>query len=154
STTAGSTTQPGDGLPRALDRLVGRCLAKAPEDRWQTASDLVEALRWTADGLLPVRAERGLSRPRLAAERLAWASALILALSVAAWALWPRSSAPPPRLATFALPLPVGDSFNTAAGIAIAPDGSSVVYGARRNGTAMLYRRALNQVEAIPIRGT
>src|SRR5262245_53095592 len=88
STTAGSTTQPGDGLPRALDRLVGRCLAKAPDDRWQTASDLVEALRWTADGLLPVPAERGLSRPPLAAERLAWAGALILALGVAAWALW------------------------------------------------------------------
>lgn len=154
STTSGSTTQPGDGLSRALDRLVGRCLAKAPEDRWQTASDLVEALRWTADGLSPVRAELGMSRPRLAAERLAWVSALILALGVAAWALWPRSSAPPPRLATFALALPVGDTLNTAAGVAISPDGSSVVYGARRKGITMLYRRALNQVEAVAIRGT
>jgi Tol biopolymer transport system component len=154
STTAGSTTQPGDGLPRALDRLVRRCLAKAPEDRWQTASDLVEALRWTADGLLPVRAELGMSRPRLGAERLAWAGALILALAVIAWVLWPRSSAPPPQLATFALTLPVGDTFNTAAGVAIAPDGSSVVYGARRNGIAMLYRRGLDQVEAVAIRGT
>lgn len=154
STTSGSTTQPGDGLSRALDRLVGRCLAKAPEDRWQTASDLVEALRWTADGLSPVRAELGMSRPRLAAERLAWVSALILALGVAAWALWPRSSAPPPRLATFALALPPGDTLNTAAGVAISPDGSSVVYGARRKGITMLYRRALNQVEAVAIRGT
>ena len=33
----------------ALDRLVGTCLAKDPDDRWQTARDLVRELRWLAD---------------------------------------------------------------------------------------------------------
>ncbi len=32
-----------------LDRPVATCLAKHPDDRWQTARDLVRELRWLAD---------------------------------------------------------------------------------------------------------
>ena len=35
--------------PRVLDRLVSTCLAKDPDDRWQTARDLVRELQWTSD---------------------------------------------------------------------------------------------------------
>ncbi len=51
---------PGDGpppmsslqpmTPPALDRVVKRCLAKEPEKRWQSASDLCEELKWIAEG--------------------------------------------------------------------------------------------------------
>jgi serine/threonine protein kinase/Tol biopolymer transport system component len=34
--------------PKALDRLVNRCLAKDPDDRWQSAHDLLIQLRWIA----------------------------------------------------------------------------------------------------------
>ena len=34
--------------PRALDRVVRRCLAKDPDDRWQTRSDLMRELKWIA----------------------------------------------------------------------------------------------------------
>jgi hypothetical protein len=40
----GTEPPPLQGLPAPLDRLVRRCLAKDPEDRWQTARDLHEAL--------------------------------------------------------------------------------------------------------------
>ena len=33
--------------PRALDRIVQTCLAKAPEDRWQAAADIARQLCWT-----------------------------------------------------------------------------------------------------------
>src|ERR1700674_3533639 len=36
--------------PPALDRVVKRCLAKDPDRRWQTASDLCEELKWIAEG--------------------------------------------------------------------------------------------------------
>lgn len=36
--------------PPALDRVVARCLARNPEDRWQTARDLVSELAWIAEG--------------------------------------------------------------------------------------------------------
>ena len=35
--------------PPALERVVKRCLAKDPEDRWQTARDLATELRWIAE---------------------------------------------------------------------------------------------------------
>src|SRR5882757_1846054 len=36
--------------PPALDRAIRRCLAKDPEDRWQTARDLLLELKWIAEG--------------------------------------------------------------------------------------------------------
>ena len=35
--------------PPGLDRLVARCLAKDPDDRWQTARDLMLELKWLAE---------------------------------------------------------------------------------------------------------
>jgi eukaryotic-like serine/threonine-protein kinase len=36
--------------PPALDRVVRKCLAKEPEKRWQSASDLHDELKWLAEG--------------------------------------------------------------------------------------------------------
>jgi eukaryotic-like serine/threonine-protein kinase len=36
-------------VPPALDHIAKRCLAKSPDDRWQTAHDLLVQLRWVAD---------------------------------------------------------------------------------------------------------
>jgi len=41
-----STLQPL--TPSTLDRIVKKCLAKDPEDRWQTTRDLVDGLKWIA----------------------------------------------------------------------------------------------------------
>ena len=42
-----STLQPL--TPPGLDRIVARCLAKNPDDRWQTARDLVLELKWIGE---------------------------------------------------------------------------------------------------------
>jgi serine/threonine protein kinase len=36
-------------IPPALDRAIRRCLAKDPEERWQTARDVAIELKWIAD---------------------------------------------------------------------------------------------------------
>ena len=36
--------------PPALDRVVKTCLAKNPEDRWQSAADVGKELKWIAEG--------------------------------------------------------------------------------------------------------
>ena len=37
------------GVPASLDRIVQKCLAKDPNDRWQSAADLAAALLWSGD---------------------------------------------------------------------------------------------------------
>jgi serine/threonine protein kinase/Tol biopolymer transport system component len=37
-------------VPASFDRLVGKCLAKDPNERWQSASDVADELRWIGDG--------------------------------------------------------------------------------------------------------
>src|SRR5207237_9103678 len=65
-----------------------------------------------------------------------------------------RPSPPGPRsVARFALEIPEGDQL-AISGIAISPDGSSIVYTTTRDNTSMLHRRTIDQVEPVPIRGT
>ena len=47
-----TTLQPS--APPALDRIVRKCVAKEPEDRWQTMEDVIRELRWTAEPARPV----------------------------------------------------------------------------------------------------
>jgi eukaryotic-like serine/threonine-protein kinase len=45
-----ATSEPDPISPPALEHVMRRCLAKDPEDRWQTAHDLLIQLRWIAGG--------------------------------------------------------------------------------------------------------
>ncbi len=54
-------------LPRMLNQIVARCLAKNPDERFQTAADLGQALRWTAES----GAQAGMPVSRFGVARLA-----------------------------------------------------------------------------------
>jgi hypothetical protein len=78
---------------RELDAVILACLRKDPRDRPQTAGDLLHRLDGALDGRpLPDAARPALRRPP---RWLALAAAVVLAL-LAAWAIWPRRSAPEP----------------------------------------------------------
>ena len=70
------------GLPDEVDRVVVRCLAKAPADRWQSASEvLIELRRIAADIPAANSWRRALARrPRLMAAAVATAAALAVAI--------------------------------------------------------------------------
>jgi eukaryotic-like serine/threonine-protein kinase len=143
-----------DAQTAALDRVVRRCLAKEPDDRWQTACDLLEARRWVGDARAPASAAPAPAAVRtFTRERLAWAAAVVAVASVVIWVLFARPQPAPRGVSRFALTLPAGDEF-VGDGVAISPDGASVVYSATRKGGVMLYRRALDQIDPVPIRGT
>src|SRR6266850_1013602 len=63
--------------PPALDRIVATCLAKDPDERWQSAHDIGKELKWIRDGgaTTAAPAARGMTR-----ERIAWAAALLAAV--------------------------------------------------------------------------
>src|SRR5437879_8053693 len=76
--------------PVALGRLVKKCLAKDPDERWQSAADLGAELKWIAEGGsqpgVPVRAPAVSS----AWSRLSWilASAFFVLAPVGGTAWW------------------------------------------------------------------
>jgi Tol biopolymer transport system component len=144
--------------PLSLDRLVTKCLAKDPEDRWQGARDLVTELRWVAEGGAPSHAP---SRRR---EYLYGAIAIMSVLAAISTLTWYRFRArAPDRPAIFTqIAPPEGGRFSfmrfisTAGGTpAIAPDGHSIVLPVMDDtGKVMLWIRSLDSAAARPLSGT
>ena len=60
-------------VPASLERLIRRCLAKDPDDRWQTARDMAAELRWIAEAGssedAPARVQHEPAAPRRALGR-------------------------------------------------------------------------------------
>jgi hypothetical protein len=80
------------GQPRGLDRIISACLELNPDDRWQSARDLLRELRWCESDLgEPADAGRT-ARAVPWRVHAAWAVALV---AVAAVALWYASRAAP-----------------------------------------------------------
>jgi serine/threonine protein kinase len=74
-----STIQPM--APPAFDRVVKTCLAKDPEDRWQTAHDVMLELKWIAEGgSQPIISAPAVTRRRIR-EYLAWTLATIFLIA-------------------------------------------------------------------------
>ncbi len=86
------------GLPRDLGRIIRRCLAKDPEDRYQTAKDLRNDLRGLREDLTSGdhSAVAAPSPPARASSRTVLAAAaviLIAGAAVAGWRVWAGDAA-------------------------------------------------------------
>jgi eukaryotic-like serine/threonine-protein kinase len=153
-----STVQPL--TPPALERVVKTCLAKDPEERWQSAHDIGSQLAWIAQG----GSAAGVAAPVVASrrrhDRVAWGAVGALAgVLVGAAAIWSVSRARPSdaRLVTrAAIPIPAQETFvlDRYVTLAISPDGRRIAYVARKDGKRQLVQRSLDAAEGTPIAGT
>ena len=57
--------------PAVLDRIIGTCLAKDPDDRYQSARDLLRELKWVASGLSESATAQTVTLPARS-NRIAW----------------------------------------------------------------------------------
>ena len=144
--------------PASLDRLVRTCLAKDPDDRWQTARDVELQLSAIADGVSAPHAVPVAPRP----SRTRWLPWLVagVALSIAAATTLRRGSPPrqlPGAIRFFVAPPPNGAFSYSAAGafLAVSPDGSQLAYIASESESGRkIFLRLLSSLEARPILGT
>jgi len=131
-----------------LQQVIAQCQRKDPNDRWQTAHDLLVALRWIRDGgLSAASTKRRRTMPWLAI------AAAVIALSVTAVVLRVRGTRAPTRSYRVNLQPPPGIEIpdaNVAANLAISPDGEWVAFQGRSSDTTVwgLYLRSTRELDA------
>lgn len=79
----------------ALDRLVRTCLAKDPDDRWQTAHDVYLQLRAICDASGEVETTALPATPGSRSRHVNWVTAGVGLLAMVAIALWVAVSPAP-----------------------------------------------------------
>jgi Tol biopolymer transport system component len=139
--------------PIGFDRVVRTCLAKDPDDRWQSAADAARQLEWTAEdggtspSIEPIAGRRrGRTWP-------AWlvAAAAVLAAAVAIPVL--RRAPKTEGVVRFTLSAPPGQQLGPAA--ALSPDGRRIAFTALDpSGKATLWLRSLDGLALRSFPGT
>jgi Tol biopolymer transport system component len=143
--------------PPALERVVKRCLAKDPDDRWQTARDLMLELQWIRDAGSQAGVPAPVSAKRKSRERVAWSMVALLAVAAAVLGV-PRMLQKP--IEAGATRLTIFPPAKTRLDISqpetkVAPDGSAVVFAADdSSGTTRLWLRRFDTRAARPLPGT
>jgi len=129
--------------PVSLDHVISTCLAKDPDERWQSAHDVAQELRWIETNAVAPSAARTSSRRWIAVAALALIAAAILA------ALYVRERLRPRDAVAFSMLPPRGYSFDTPQ---IAPDGESVAFIAHdERGEPSIWMRRVGSVAAAKI---
>ncbi len=152
-----SSLQPA--TPPALDRIVKTCLAKDPEERWQSAADVKRELRWIAEGGSQVGLPDAVVSRRKSRERLLWIpiTALLALAAALPWAIRSSGRAPPGvRPMRFVVMPPEKAIFTEEpppAGI-VSPDGHHIAFVASSAAGAQLWVRALDSLTALALPGT
>jgi len=138
--------------PTALDHIVGRCLAKDVDDRWQSAHDLKLQLAWIASGKSSAPPSTIAAAPRWR-ERVAWAItgfAVLAVLGLLAVASRRTDTAPAPASQFVVLP-PTDARFS---GEVIGHGRQIVFVAGTSNNPSRLWLRSLDSLTARPLDGT
>ena len=137
-------------VPRTLARLIGRCLEKDRDRRWESAADLSRYLR----DLGTNRADQ-VPSPKSRRNLVAGLTAMtVIAAATLAVLLMRRDMAatPTPALTRFEIYPPNGYSFERLP--ALSPDGSRLAFPGSRGGERSLWLRAIDALTPQRLAGT
>ncbi len=149
-----SVTEASPMIPPALNRVVKTCLAKDPEDRFQTAHDVKLQLQWISEGGSQVGLPAPVAARRKSREKLAWAiaAAAILATGLATFG-YLRRAPKPPRIVRFDIATP--EEIVSLDAPRVSPDGKLVAFNATdSSGKTRIWLRPLSALVAQPLAGT
>jgi serine/threonine protein kinase len=143
--------------PPALDRLIRICLAKDPDDRWQTAHDVLLQLKWISEGGSLAGVPAPVASRRRHREILSTSLIALLVVAAATFAaLWYRTTTiDKPVMRTSILPPEKWDfSFESGAPV-VSPDGKRIAFAAEDpTGRRTLWVRALDALTPQQLPGT
>jgi serine/threonine protein kinase len=126
-----------------LDRVIRRCLAKDPDDRFQSARDLKAALLWAMEAPPANPGPAATSRVRL--PWIAAVAAILIAVGALLYFRATNVTAPETRLDI------VAPATNAPASFALSPDGRKIAYVASGDGAPRLWVRSLDSTEALAL---
>jgi eukaryotic-like serine/threonine-protein kinase len=139
--------------PPALDRLVKKCLAKDPDQRWQSAGDVADELKWITEAAsVPSVTTPGIVRGKNR-ERLTWMAATAILLFAVIGALpfvvgYFRRTPNETSATRFIIP---ASEKQTLLNPSISPDGRRLAYFMRGEGKTKLWNRELESLTAQPL---
>jgi Tol biopolymer transport system component len=139
-------------ISSGLDKIVGRCLEKAPDLRFQSATDLAFALETLAAAPISSSARVDLVPPAATPHRPAWlpwtVAAIVIMAAAASWLLAGRRETPEARWSFFTR---ITEAAGEETAPALSPDGSTVAYAMRVNGSWDIYSQRVGGRNATPI---
>ena len=139
--------------PPAFDRVVKTCLAKDPEDRWQTAHDVGVQLKWIQEGGSAAGVPAPVVAQRKTRERLIWAAVgLVAGLAGGLGLALAMRRSPPSAPVRFHVGTPRNEDLRY---LAVSPDGRQLAFvseASRGHGSISL--RALDSAETRTLEGT
>ena len=143
--------------PPALDHVIRRALAKEPDERWQTARDLMLELRAILEGRArDVAAITGPPPRRSAAATAAITAGLLAAGGIGGWLARTPAPVVPAPVSIFTITAPEGTKLLSGYGLlAVSPDGRRISFLAGPEpGQERVWIRDLGATMATPVPGT
>jgi eukaryotic-like serine/threonine-protein kinase len=146
--------------PRSLERVIKACLAKDPEERWQSAGDLKREMEWISQGGSEESAAVASAAPRHRRELLAWIAAGVLpiAAAMAVYLAVPRSTSSSPVFRA-SIVVPEGTLLNLNGDVggppALTTDGSTLAFAAiSKDGINRIWVRSMDSLASRELPGT
>ena len=143
--------------PPALEHVIRKCLAKDPDERWQSAHDVAAELRWINEAGSQAGVAAPLTAKRRNRERLAWWLNLATAVVAVAltWAFIQWRTPAPRILETSILPPPDREFSGRQGNVLLSPDGLRIaMVAADHQGNVMFFVRRLDSPDVRPLAGT
>src|SRR6266571_1800085 len=143
-------------VPPALDRIVATCLAKDPDERFQSAHDLFLQFTWIREAGSQAGVPAPATTRRMGRERTIWAAtSAIIALALAVLVANTFLRQEKKSAIRFPVLPPENAFFPRIPSMSVSPDGHRLAFSAHTSdGKDLIFVRSLDNLTAQPLQGT